>query len=207
MLITAIKQMHDKKRNYIYIDGEIAFVLYKGDLRKYALIEGEQMDSDVYETIISETLNKRAYLRTVHLLEKKDYSVYQLKCKLKDSYYPERVIEYVIERLSEYGFVDDKRFAYNYIESCSKSKSRREIMRKLFEKGIDRRVVENVYAEYDADSDGNKEIELINKILIKRHFFEKPHDHKECAKQYKYLLSKGFSSSDISKVLKLDITL
>ena len=43
MIITSIKE-YDKKRSQIYIDGEKAFLLYKGEIRKYKLEVDQELD-------------------------------------------------------------------------------------------------------------------------------------------------------------------
>ena len=73
MIITSIKE-YDKKRSQIYIDGEKAFLLYKGEIRKYKLEQDKEIDQITYDVIVREVLGKRAILRAMNLLQKKDYT-------------------------------------------------------------------------------------------------------------------------------------
>ena len=65
----------DKKRVKVYIDGEYAFVLYKGELRDYGVKLGEVISDENYEAIISELLPKRATKRAMNLLQKKNIRI------------------------------------------------------------------------------------------------------------------------------------
>ena len=73
MIITSIKE-YDKKRSQIYIDGEKAFLLYKGEIRKYKLEQDKEIDQITYDVIVREVLGKRAILRAMNLLQKRDYT-------------------------------------------------------------------------------------------------------------------------------------
>ena len=53
----------NKSKATIFLDGEIAFVLYKGDLPKYGIEVGSELAEPDYEEIMSEVLPKRAYER------------------------------------------------------------------------------------------------------------------------------------------------
>lgn len=205
MKINQLKAL-DKKRNIVYIDGRIAFVLYKGDLRHYGLIEGCEISEAEYDEIVNTLLPKRALLRVSHLLEKRDYTSYQLREKLKEAYYPENAIEFAINKLIGYGYVNDENYASRYIECNINRKSLGIIKQELVRKGISKDIVQKKIDELEEDGTTQDASALIQEILRKRHYYDSPQDAKERAKQYKYLLGKGFKSSDISRELKLDIT-
>lgn len=205
MIVTKIQSL-DKKRYIVYVDDRVAFVLYKGDLFTYKVEEGSELSDDIYKRICDEVLKKRVLLRLGHLLEKRDYTKRQLRDKLRDGYYPEEVIDYGIEKVIGYGFVDDKRYAMRYIECYITKRSIKRIKSDLFTKGIDREIIEEALLETMDDGLVQDEAALIQDILRKRHYYEKEHTIQENAKQFNYLASKGFSISAIKSELKLDIT-
>ncbi len=201
MIISRIEYLKNKRSN-IYIDDKIAFVLYKGDLCKYNLNEGEEITIDLYERIISETLCKRAFLRSMHLLEKKDYTTREIREKLSSALYPEKAVEYAVSELEGFGYLNDLRYAERYIELSCEKRSRREISHKLSEKGISRAIIEEAFINTRENGYIIDENELITEILKKRHYFEKDHTPQEKSKQYNYLMSKGFSSEAVINALK-----
>lgn len=199
-------QLLDKKRYIVYLDNNIAFVLYKGDLFTYGINEGEDMSEEIYNTICVDVLRKRALLRLGHLLEKRDYTEKQLRDKLREGYYPTEVIDFAIDKVKGYGFVDDYRYAMRFIECSISKKSKQRIKTDLFGKGIDKNIIDAAFEELESDGVLQDEAALVREMLRKRHYYEKEHTMQENAKQFNYLMSKGFSISAIKSELKLDIT-
>ena len=81
MIISDIIEF-DKKRSKVYIDGEFAFLLYKGELRDYNIKINNELSESAYEMITKELLPKRAIKRAMNLLQKKDYTEKKLRDKL-----------------------------------------------------------------------------------------------------------------------------
>lgn len=57
MTVTELAEVSASKVK-VYIDEQFAFVLYKGELRKYGLKEGRDIEPDVYKELLSEVLPK-----------------------------------------------------------------------------------------------------------------------------------------------------
>ena len=130
MKVTEIEEV-SKSRSRIYIDDEFAFVLYKGELRKYDICKGEDLPETVYTEIMEEILPKRARLRAMNLLTKKDYTRRKLEGKLREGGYPENIIEDAIGYVESYRYVDDLRYAVTYITDHESSRSRRRMEQDL----------------------------------------------------------------------------
>ncbi|MCP6059851.1 hypothetical protein NL388_31820, partial [Klebsiella pneumoniae] len=64
---------------------------------------------------MEEILPKRAKIRAMHLLQKREYTVAQLKEKLEKGCYPERIIEDALDYVASFHYTDDLRFALQYI--------------------------------------------------------------------------------------------
>ena len=71
MIVTDIKPV-GKKRYQLYLDGNIAFILYKADIKSYNITVDSEISEECYKDILSSVLTKRALLRTLHLLEKNE---------------------------------------------------------------------------------------------------------------------------------------
>ena len=90
MLVTALEE-YTKGRYKIYLDEQFAFVLYKGELRRFKIkLDFELSDSD-YEEIINDIILKRAKRRTLYLLKDMDRTEQQVRNKLKEGFYPEDI--------------------------------------------------------------------------------------------------------------------
>lgn len=212
MEITRIEPMPGRfgnKRYLLYHQGEIVFVLYKGDFLEYGLNIyqdfPQELSEDKYEYILHQLLPKRAEARLLHLLEKKDYTEGQLCKKLEEGYYPTECIQYAIGRMKEYGYVDDRRYIRNYIEGQREKKTYKQIEQNLRQRGITKQQLEQYRLEHLEDfySDQVEEQErrLAERLLEKRKYHKELASSSEKEKQYRYLLGKGFSPSVIRKVL------
>lgn len=149
---------------------------------------------------MEEELSKRAKLRALRLLEMKDRTEAELRQKLKEDGYPEEMIDVALQYVKKFGYVEDNRYAENFIQSRRNSKSKREIQVALYQKGLDREVVqsalENCY-------DGEDETATIRRILEKKRYHQEEATDRDRKKMYAYLSRKGFRYEDIQQVLQV----
>ncbi len=197
MYIEAIDATQNNK-NKVHLSNGVDFTLYKGELRKLQLQEGEELSDALYETILQEILNPRARRRAMHLLEKMDRSTKQLERKLREGGYPEEAIAEAIAYVKGYHYLDDARLARSHIRFYQESRSRMRMTQDLLKKGIDRELIDACMEEELEQS----QTELIQKLLRKKGYDSENATREERAKIYRFLLQRGFSSSDISRVLR-----
>lgn len=143
---------------------------------------------------------KRAKLRCMHLLESRDYTEKQLRDKLKmgKTPYTEEEIDGAIAYVKSYHYIDDERYARNYIECMSARKSRRQIALELYQRGVERALVEEAFEE----AGELQEEELIRMWIEKKHFDPDTADIKEKQRMYGFLIRKGFSSTEVNQALR-----
>ncbi len=188
----------DKKRERIRLEDGCDFALYKSESRRYDLQEGGELSKDQFEEICQEILKKRARRRTMHLLEKMDRTENQLRTKLKQGYYPEDVIEDAISYVKSYHYLDDLRYAQNYVRCRKERKSRRMIQMELLGKGVSREWVQQAL---DEEFQQESEQEQIIRWIHKKNYSAQTADIKEKHRIYQFLMRKGFSSDDILRAL------
>ena len=198
MNITKIETL-TKTKFKVFLDGEFAFVLYKGELSRYGIKEDGELEEEVYSKIVDEVLTKRAKLRAMHLLEKMDRTEAGLRDKLKDNGYPEISIDRAIDYVKSFGYINDERYAFNFINNRKDSKSRREIYALLYRKGIDKEVMDNAFNEVYEESDDK---EAIRRLISKRRVDVNNCSDEELNKLYGYLGRKGFTYGDIRQVVQ-----
>lgn len=201
MVVSKIEQL-GKSRYQIFIDGKPSFVLYRGELRTYSIEEDKEISQETYDLILSEVMVKRARLRAMNLLMKHAFTVRQLRNKLSDGGYPDEIVDNAIEYVSSYGYIDDSKYAMDYISSHREDKSLARIKQDLLNKGIDKDVINQAYynsCELDGDIDEEKQIK---RLLEKRHYDSKNTTYEEKQKLFAYLARKGFGSDIIFRALK-----
>ena len=133
-----------------------------------------------------------------HLLEKMDRTEAQIREKLRQGFYPEEIIEDAVAYVKGYHYLDDSRYAENYVRNQMEKKSPRKIQMELMAKGIDRELAEKALEE---ECQRENEQELILKWVEKKHYSAQTADLKEKQRMYQFLMRKGFQSDDILHVL------
>lgn len=197
MEITKIQAL-TKQKYRIFLDGESAFTVYKGELSRYHLEEGAVLPPEVYEELVNGVLKKRATLRAMHILERTDKTEAQLRRKLEESEYPKEAVESAIAYVTSYGYLDDRRYAKHYIEWKKQGKGKARLKMELVQKGISREIIEEVLES----TDFGETREMIRQIILKKQKTNIPMNEKEKQRLYGFLMRKGFSSSDILAVMR-----
>ena len=198
MNVTKIEAL-TKTKFKVFLNGEFAFVLYKGELSRYGIKEDKELSEEIYHKIVDEVLTKRAKLRAMHLLEAMDRTESGLRSKLKDNGYPDTAIDRAIDYVKSFGYINDERYASNFIECRKDTKSRREIYALLLRKGIDKDIMDTAFEKaYDGYEDGA----AIKRLIEKKHVDVSTASREELSKLYGYLGRKGFSYEDIRKVVQ-----
>lgn len=199
MVVTDIAELSGG-RYKVYIDQEFAFVLYKSELRQYCISTGHEICDKHYDEILHTLLPKRAKLRAMGLLQKKCYTEQQLIDKLKEGLYPEAVIKEALVYVKSFGYVDDLRFAVDYITYHEEDRSERRIISDLQQKGIDGNVIRQAFDKWKELGGCQNEQEMI-RVVLKKKNYNSGCSLKERQKIYAFLLRKGFSIENVNKVL------
>ena len=192
-----------KSRSKIYVDQELAFVLYKGELRLYHVREGEEIPPEDCRRIFQEVLPKRARLRAMNLLKNREYTTSQLRAKLKEGFYPQEAIEDALEYVASFHYTDDLRYAVDFITCHEYDRSRMRIEQDLLRRGISREILEKAWLEWEDKGGIQDEQSMILELLAKRRYDPESADKKEQQRTYAYLMRKGFSGEQIRRALGL----
>lgn len=195
-----------KSRYRVYLDGQFAFILYKGEIRQFHIKEGQELSEESYQHIITQILPRRAKLRSMNLLQSKDYTRKQLEDKLRQGEYPQECIEEAVAYMESYGYVDDERYARDYIEYHIQSRSRNRIEMDLIRKGIGKEIIQKAFGALEELGVEQDEMKLIIELLRKKKYSADTATKQEQQKMYGFLYRKGFHSDVISRALLLDIT-
>lgn len=199
MIVTDLLE-HKKNRIKVFLDGEAAFVLYKSEIRRFKIEVNSEISDELYAEIQG-ILRKRAKLRAMDLLRFRDYSAKQLRDKLTQSGYGSERVEEAIRYATEYHYIDDHRYAKNYIEYRLNQKSRRKLEQELVAKGIDLAIISSVFDELSEEGQKIDEISMIIDLMKKKKYRIEQAESKEMQKMYGFLARKGFSQEAICKVL------
>lgn len=145
-----------------------------------------------------ETAKKRA----MYLLGGKDYSIKELRDKLLKNYSPE-ICEAVIEKMCEYGFLDDERYAKKlarkYIQIQKYGKNRAKMM--MIQKGLNPSLADEALERYSTDDLVSEIVGIIEKKYYDRLFIDGLEGKKELQKVMASLARRGYGFAEIKKAV------
>ena len=190
MTVTKIEPL-SKTRYKVYLDGQFAFTLYKGELSRYHIAEESVIEDDIYDSL-QQIITKRAKLRAMHLLSDMGRTESQLRTKLKQGGYAEDAVEAAIRYV---------KYARSFIDSRKERKSKKELYAALVQKGVSSEIVEQVFEEADYGEEDSRQ--AIEALMRKRNYNPETADAKEKQKMMGYLMRKGFSYQDVRNVLQV----
>lgn len=198
MLVTEIVPF-DKRRSKVILDEDFTLVLYRGDLRRFNIEEGQLFSEEAYEELLHEVLFKRARERVLFLLKASDKTEQELVRKLKDGGYPKEAIDYAVGFLKEHRFINDENYGRRYVEYNSRRKSEKQIQYELQRKGIDKEVIREILEEQPVDEECQIEAYIRKKCRNLAQLEEM--DRKERSKLIAALARKGFSYEAVNRIL------
>ena len=202
MIVTRTEPIN-KTKYAVSIDGEFAFVLYKGELRLFGVREQEELSEESYREIMQEVLPKRATLRCMNLLQSRAYTESKLRSKLKEGGYPQECIDSALAYVKSYHYVDDLQFAKDYIVNQAGKKSKRVLEQDLIARGVSRDEIEAAFAEAAEKGDGPDELALAQMWLAKKRYDPAQADFAEKRKAAAFLYRKGISAETVRKAMEL----
>ncbi len=195
MTITEISvQKRNKKRCNVYVDGNFSCSLDSFTVLKYNLKVGQEITTERLEELSFESEKDKALSYAFDYIGKYFKTEKQLKDKLYEKGYMRPVVEYVMGKIKEYGYIDDASYVKAYIESNSAKKGVKLMKYELKGKGIADSLLDEV------EQDPDKEAAAIRAYAEK--FLAKNEPTREnVAKLCRRLYSKGFSYDAVSDVL------
>jgi regulatory protein len=124
-------------------------------------------------------------------------SVGETRRRLRHLGYPQALVDQVVERFAEVGYLDDAGFARAWVESRDRARPRGEtaLRRELAQKGVARAVVDEVLGErHDAAGDGDPNLAAAVALLARKRasLTREPDPRKRRQKAYALLARSGF---------------
>ena len=149
-----------------------------------------------------EQIRARAFQRAVKLLAAKPRSIEELRERLAERCSSNDVIEIVIARLREYGYLDDERYALGYAASKVRQQpiGRRRLELSLARKKVDRTIADEALNQVFAET---SEAELLDRALEKRvRLRGRPKTRAEAKSLFDHLLRQGFPFELVSEKVR-----
>ena len=145
--------------------------------------------------VISEE-QKSARRKAMLLLEHMDRTEKGLSDRLRQAGFSAEAVEDAMNYVRSYGYLNDLRYAQNYISFRINSKSRQKILQELAGKGIDRETALSAW-ESAAEVETPDELAVLRSTVLKKCQEETVLDEKAMRRLQSFLLRRGFSYGDI----------
>lgn len=188
-------QKKDKNRANLYLDNAFYMGLNIETIVKNKLKVGDFVDKNELNKIAFESEKITAFEKAVTYIEKSLKTKKQVATYLSQKGYAESVIDYCVEKLCSYHYVDDTEYASLYVKTYSKKYGVYKIKNDLILKGIDKEIIDEALKSIEDSND-------VALGIAEKYLANKEKDIKNKQKAYKHLMSKGFTSEESLNAIK-----
>lgn len=197
MQISYIERI-SKNKVRVSLDQDEEFIINEKQWKSFGLDIGDLIDDDFINRLYMEYFLPQAKRKALMLLKSRDHSEKELIQKLKSSGYPNKVIKQAVDYMISFHYIDDERYAHNYINYRGKNKSKKKLYYELSMKGINL----NTLKTEDSLMISHDDRDAIRNILCKRWGENKEPEIKEKERMTRYLARHGFAAGDIFSVYR-----
>ena len=194
-IITDLKvQSNNKKRVSVFLDGAFHCGLDLVTVYKYRLKKGQEIDEKTLTDIQRSSEIQKCFDSALNYISKSIKTTKQVRIKLIEKGYVKEIVNEVIVKLKEYGYLNDSDFAKKFVATYHNTKGKRVLYAMLKQKGVNDEDINEALSTVDDQTENAKKLAekyLKNKIL----------DRKNIQKCYNHLLSKGFSYDEAKNAI------
>ncbi len=197
MKITDIKQQVKRADRYsIYVDNKYSFSLSEGELLAQHIKIGQEFDKTEFDAVQQTAVEDKAYMRSLDLLARRPRSVWEMEQYLKRKGYENNTVTKILNKLSNRGLLDDKKFALAWVRDrrVLKPVSKRRLLQELQQKKISQKIISEVL-----EQDETNEQDVLRDVIAKKRTQSRYQDNQ---KLIAYLLRQGFRYDDVKQLLK-----
>ena len=159
--------------------------------------DGEDITEEEWNKLIDKINYKKAVDKCYDLLSRRDHSVKELRTKLLRTI-DEKNVDKAIEKMIDYGYLDDEKYAINLVKYLSQTKhmSSSFIKQEMFKRGISSEIISNVLEDVEVNN-----IDSVVELILTK-YKSKINADDGIKKVTASLMRKGFSYSDIKRAFE-----
>ena len=198
MQITKIEfqKKHDDRAN-LYIDEEFYAGVSVELVIKEQLKKGMEIEKSRLDEIILEDQKHTAFSKAIKYSSSVLKTEKQIKEYLKKKEYAPSTIDYVIDKMVEYKYLDDEQYARAFVLTYSNKYGKLKLISALRSKGVSSKIIDNIFSQEDDDL----EIKSNIKSVAEKYLKNKVVDAKTYLKLGRFLASRGYEFDEISRVI------
>ncbi|NLA53894.1 MAG: regulatory protein RecX [Clostridiales bacterium] len=168
-------------------------------LREHPLKTGKEFDENEYLEETAQTAYQKALQKAVWLLSRRDYSEQQLRKKLVDAAYRPQTCERVCDFLKAGHYLDDARYAENFIMRRKSKSGSRKLSMDLRYKGIENETTQTALESFSQEEEIEAACKLAKKYLSTK-ALEPQEAFRKCAA---YLARRGYSWDTVKAAYRM----
>ena len=180
------------KKIHIFVDDEYTITTDIDFWAEYFFKDGQEITEEQWQEFCNGVYYKKAVDKCYDLLSRRDHSVKELKTKLLRTVDEENA-DRAIEKMIDYGYLDDEKYAKNLVKYLSETKrmSKNHIKQEMYKRGVPNDIIAYTLEETEIDNVSA----VVDLIFTKyRNKLDAQDGNK---KVIAALMRKGFSYSDI----------
>lgn len=184
-----------KQRVKVIFDTEDSLLFFTNEIKKSDIHIGMQMPQTVFLQLKNENVFVKAKRKTLDLLTRSDHSEKELTEKLIRYGFSQEIADRAVSYVKAHRYLDDERYAMNYIEFRSSKKSNRQLRRELLCRGIDSEKIDEMMEE-------RNDSEILQELVSKKICNVTNPDEKAIQRLKNSFYRKGFSFSAIERAFE-----
>lgn len=197
MKVTDIKQQVKRPDRYsVYIDDRFAFGMNSLELSASIVRVGAELTTEDVAALKDSAELSKAYDRALGYIVLRPRSERELLQYLNRKKYDPEIIAEVMARLEKRGYIDDQKFARQWIESrrLLKATSKRRLIQELRAKGVASEIIQQSLA-----NDETTDAEVLKDLITRK---RQQTRYQDDMKLMQYLSRQGYGYDDIKRAMQ-----
>lgn len=195
-VITDVKpNKRDKDRVNLFLDGEFYGSISALVAAAKRLEEGKEIDEKELANIIFESDKRNAFEYALGYISRYVCTEKKITQKLYDKGYGKVVVEYTVEKLKSYNYIDDKEYAVRYVEVNRGVKGARRLREELRQRGVAQEYIEYALKNLSTEEDD------AYALAVKHAAGKDLSDEKYVARLLRFLSYRGYGQDVIARCL------
>lgn len=195
-IITDVKPCkRDKDRVNLYLDGEFYGSVSALVAASKRLEEGKEIDEKELAAVIFESDKRNAFEYALGYISRYVCTQKKITQKLYEKGYGKVVVEYAVEKLKSYGYIDDREYAVQYVTVNRGVKGSRRLREELAKRGVAEEYIQSALSDVSTEEDD------AFALAVKHSAGNDLSDEKYVARLFRYLSYRGYGQDVIARCL------
>lgn len=179
----------------VFVNGSFFGSVFVDTCLKYNIKKGSTFTQNELNEIVLSSDKQIALNQTAKYISNRLKTIHEVREYLKKKEYSNVVIDYVIEKLNEYKYLNDDNYIEAYVNTYQNKYGVLKLKNNLLLKGIKKEKIEDYLLNFKSDKD-------VLSTISDKYFKNKPITYENLSKYYRFLATKGFSYEEINSEIQ-----